>query len=74
MPRWVDPDADVRAWLKPAWAALQARHEDIPDCAFTPARQGAPDRGFGAVASPGYVWPDDSQIRELTVIAFPGWL
>jgi hypothetical protein len=74
MSRHVDPAADVRAWLGPAWAALQARHGDIPGCAFVPAPQGVPDRGFGAVATPGYVWPDGGQITELTVIAFPGWL
>lgn len=74
MPRWVDPGADVRAWLRPAWIALQARHEEVPDCAFTPAPQGVPDRGFAAVAVPGSVWADDSPITELTVMAFPGWL
>jgi hypothetical protein len=74
MSRYIDPDADVRAWLGPAWAALQAWHEDIPDCAFAPAPRGAPDRGLGAIAPPGFAWPDGSQIMELTVIIFPGWL
>lgn len=40
MPRWVDPGADVRAWLRPAWIALQARHEEGPGLRIYPGASG----------------------------------
>jgi len=71
--RCVDPNADLRGLLGPAWEALRARHPDIPDVPFEPMPDG-PERGFGAVAIPGGQRPDGTRYAALTVLVGPAWL
>ena len=73
MPRRVRRGADLRGLFGPAWAALQARHAEMPRVSFEPMPDAVPARGFGAVAIPGR-HQDGTSYAELTILVAAGWL
>jgi hypothetical protein len=73
MARLVHPSADLQGLFGPAWAALRARHPDVPGVSFAPMPDDGPERGFGAVAIPGR-HQDGTSYAQLTVLVAPGWL
>jgi hypothetical protein len=72
--RHVDPEAELSGLLGPAWAALQARHPELPACAFEPLPRGERERYLARAGPPGYLREDGSPYTEPTVVIAPGFL
>jgi hypothetical protein len=72
--RQVDPEADLDGLLGPAWAALQARHPELPACVFEPLPRGERERYLARVGPPGYLRGDGRPYTEPTVVIAPGFL